>query len=177
MSVDPQPRGILPTYVDDDRLVLCKAGPTVRNAYEIRLALFFAVDSARRFVLQVQPGASVAADLRALLTEHDASLTEETAQEFSVYFGAAGPDGVEIDGWVLGDNAAWISMLRDLRTPWLREVLRPGAEFGGTDLARLKDALAEESVPSTNVDGEPFDAALLQLVAEATAAQGVVFVQ
>ena len=58
-----QQRGILPTFVTDDRLVLAKASPVVRNTHEIRLAIYFSLKRESAFTLAVLPNAVIDAQL------------------------------------------------------------------------------------------------------------------
>src|SRR5438093_8973884 len=86
-NTEPRPRGVLPTYVTHDAVVLCKASPTIRNAYEIRLALFMASTRKCRFILAVRPGAVVEPALRAHLEAHGGSIQEREFEDYSVYVG------------------------------------------------------------------------------------------
>jgi hypothetical protein len=172
-----KPRGILPTYVTDERVVLCKAGPVVRNAYEIRLGLFMAVQSGRAFALAVSPSAQVDETLAAHIRRHGGNVVRAAIQHYSVYVGAAGPDGGEGDGWVAGDGGLWASVLAGLRSPWLRDRLRVGGSVAAGELARFRDTLGTEAIRARNVDDEDIGQALLRLAGEALQVGGSIFVQ
>jgi hypothetical protein len=172
-----KPRGILPTYVTDQRVVLCKAAPTIRNTYEIRLALFMAVQSKRTFVLAVSPMAMVDQALEAHIRQHGGEVVRDTIREHSLYVGAIDGDGEEGDGWVAGDSQLWESVLAGLRSPWLRERLRVGGSVSTSELSEFRDALQAETIRASNVDDEDIHQALLRLAAEAMELGGSVFVQ
>src|SRR6266850_1806971 len=88
-SPERKPRGVLPTYVTNDSVVLSKAAPLIRNAYEIRLALYMAKSRNLRFILAVRPQAQVEASLVALIKEHGGSVDESQLDDYSVYVGSA----------------------------------------------------------------------------------------
>src|SRR5436309_981683 len=106
-----KPRGILPTSVTDQQVILCKAAPTIRNTYEIRLALFMAAQSGRTFVLAVSPMAFVDQALEAHIRQHGGDIVREAIQRHSVYLGAVDREGAEGDGWVAGDGQTWGSVI------------------------------------------------------------------
>lgn len=170
-------RGILPTYVTDQQVVLCKAAPMIRNAYEIRLALFMAVQSKRTFVLAVSPTAMVDQALEDHIRQHGGELVRATIQEHSVYVGAISGKGEEGDGWVAGDSQLWESALTGLRSPWLRDRLRVGGSISTGELSEFRDLLRTEAIRATNVDDEDIHQALLRLAAEAIHVGGWMFVQ
>jgi hypothetical protein len=170
------PRGILPTYVTDKLVVLSKAAPTLRNTYEIRLALYMAKSKGLRFVLAVRPGAEIEPSVLSLLEAHGGKVEEVALADYSVYFGHAHPNGEE-DGWVFGDNAAMDMLSECIENQWLREHLRVGANFAGADLDRLEQSLLSETMSAANVDGENVRDALLSLVQSAKQEGGIVFVQ
>src|SRR5215831_372119 len=98
-KTEPRPRGVQPTYVTGDSVILCKASPTVRNAYEIRLALYMAFTRKSRFILAVRPGTKVEPGLRAHLQKHGGSVQERELQDYSVFVGHIKATGDEGDGW------------------------------------------------------------------------------
>jgi hypothetical protein len=172
------PRGIVPTYVTDDRLVLCKAAPTVQNTYEIGLALYLAAQSHRRFVLATRSEAAIERSLEAHVLKHGGSIAHEPhLRDYSVYLGAAARNGQELEGWVLGDNERLASALATCRSPWLAEQLRVGASFVGPQLNVLRREVAAAELAGTNVDDEPLRAAILELIRRADEAAGMVYVQ
>ena len=174
--IQRKPRGVLPTYATNEVVVLSKASPTIRNTYEIRLALYMAVSRGLRFILAVRPQAVVDPSITSLLQEHGGKIEEAQRDDFSVYFGHASPSG-DGDGWVLGDAAA-LSTLRDaIQSPWLKSRLNVGHEFSGAELVDLKAALDNESISSPNVDDENVGRALLALIAAARNDGGSVFIQ
>lgn len=172
-----KPRGILPTYVTDQQVVLCKAAPTIRSAYEIRIALFMAVQSKRTFVLAVSPMAMVDQSLEAHIRQHGGELVRDTIREHSVYVGAFDGKGEEGDGWVAGDSKLWESVLTGLRSSWLRDRLRVGGSVSTGELSEFRDHLRTEAIRACNVDDEDIHHALLRLAAEAIQTGGSVFVQ
>jgi hypothetical protein len=171
-----KPRGILPTHVTDQQVVLCKAAPAIRNAYEIRLALFMAVQSGRTFVLAVQPGAQVDEALEHI-RKHGGDVVRAPILDHSIYVGTVGRGGEEGDGWVAGDGRLWATVLAGLRSPWLRARLVVGGLVAAGELAQFRDALAAETIRARNVDDEDIRQALLRLAGEALQVGGSVFVQ
>ena len=165
-DVERRPRGILPTYVTKDVVVLSKVAPIVRNTYEIRLALYMATSKGLKFVLAVRPQASVDAAVIALLEQHGGQVQEGQLDDHSVYLGYRKANGEE-DGWVLGNSAAMSVLVQSLRSEWLRERLRVGAGFSGDDLTALENTLRNENFSQQNIDGESVQAALLALVVAA----------
>jgi hypothetical protein len=157
--------------------VLCKAAPVIRNAYEIRLAMFMAVQSGRAFVLAVSPGAQVEEALEAHLRQHGGTVARAAIQDHSVYVGATDRAGKEGDGWVAGDGRHWAAVLAGLRSPWLQDRLSVGGGIATADLPRFREALEKERISASNVDDEDIRQALLRLAAEAMQAGGAVFVQ
>jgi hypothetical protein len=172
-----KPRAILPTYVSDKRVVLCKAAPTIRNTHEIRLALFMAVESGRTFVLAVSPSARVDLGLEAHIRQFGGEVVRGEIREYSIYLGAIDRNGEEGDGWVAGDRQLWDSVLAGLSSPWLRDRLRVGESVSTRELRQFRDLLAGEIVRARNIDDEDIHQALLRLAAEATQVGGSVFVQ
>ncbi len=168
-----EPRGVLPTYVTDDLFVLCKSAPVIRNAYEIRLALFLAVDSNRRFMLAVPRDSVVDPQLEAHISEFGGRVTHDDIRDYSVYFGAINSDGAELDGWVLGDNSRWNELL--LSFPC--DQLRVGATFAGPQLDALAQHISAASIEGMNLDNEPLGPAILGLIALAQRENGMLYIQ
>ena len=176
-SSEPIPRGILPTYVTDELLVLCKGSARIRNTYEIRLALYFALTRGRQFILVVPSGAEVDPALREHLARFGGAIEENGAEDYSVYVGHELAGGEEGDGWVLGNSSGWRAFRGSLSSPWLRENLVIGACFGGNDIERLRKEFAGEGTSETNVDGENIIEALRNLIESACTDGGVIFIQ
>lgn len=170
------PRAVLPTYVTDKVVVLSKAGPSIRNTYEIRLALFMAKSRNLRFVLAVRPGTLVETSVRDLLAEHDGLIEEAQMGDFCVSVGWGYVDG-ENEGWVPGDAAALAALVGEVRSARLREFLIPGKRVAGADLTELEAELRQESLSATNLDKEPVQDALLSLIANASRNGGTLFIQ
>jgi hypothetical protein len=172
-----KPRSVLPIYVTDSDLALCKASTSIRNAYEIRLALFFAVDSKKRFVLNVPIGAQVAPDLRLHIAQHGGIVQEVAIADYSVYIGHFLSSGEEGDGWVIGDAAAHASLGSSLKSHWLRQRLEPGSTVTGTELQQFSAEMQNEVIALNNIDGENIKVALASLVQAAETHGGYLFVQ
>jgi len=172
-----KPRGILPTNVTDKQVVLCKAAPAIRDAYEIRLALFMAVQSGRTFVLGVSPSAEVEQALEAHIRQHGGEVVRGAIPAHSVYVGAISGEGQEGDGWVAGDSQTWESVLAGLCSPWVRDRLRVGGSVLTDELSQFRDLLRAEAIRGCNIDDEDIHQALLQLATEAMQVGGSVFVQ
>jgi hypothetical protein len=172
-----KPRGILPTYVSDTQVILCKAASTIRNAYEIRLALFMAIESARQFVLRVAPMSLVDQGLEAHIRQYGGNIVRAAITSHSVYVGAIDRDGEECDGWVAGDDRAWAAVLAGLRSTFLKDRLSVGGSISNDELPRFRDALETEVIRGRNVDDEDIHQALLRLVIEAIRSGGSLFVQ
>ena len=170
-------RGVLPTFVSDQKVMLCKAAPIVRNAYEIRLALFMAVQSGRSLVLAVNRNAQVEAELEGHIGKHGGSVCRTDIQSYSVYIGAIDSAREEMDGWVAGSNKAWDAILADLHSDWLRERLRVGAVTGSQELDQMQKILNQESFSGQNIDNEDLRLALIDLADQAWRADGCLFVQ
>jgi hypothetical protein len=170
-------RGVLPTFVSDQKVVLCKAAPIIRNAYEIRLALYMAVKHSYSFILAVKPDAQVDAELEGHISEHGGSICRTDIQSYSVYVGAIDSAREEMDGWVAGSNQAWDAILADLHSDWLRERLRVGAVTASQELDRMQRILGQESFSAQNIDGEDLCLALITLADQASRADGCLFVQ
>jgi hypothetical protein len=170
------PRGILPTYVSDEEVTLSKSAPTIRNSYEIRLVLFFAVKDQKRFVLSVRPATVVDPTIRSLIEQYGGVVREEFRQHFSVYVGHGKHGGEEGDGWVVGDEVKW-ARLRTTARPALREILEVGRVIPSEELESVEKAVAQWQTDETNVDEEPLNEAFLSLVREARRAGGEIFIQ
>jgi hypothetical protein len=170
------PRGVLPTYVTNDSAVLSKAAKTIRNTYEIRLALYMAKSKGLRFVLAVPPNAELDTSIASLFQEHGGEVQHGQFADYCVYFGHERPDGSE-EGWVLGDAAAMKGLAAAFRSQYLRENLRPGVKLSGTDLDEIEKALRDEHIDFKNIDGEDVRIALLDLTKAAKQSGGSLFVQ
>jgi hypothetical protein len=169
-------RGVLLTHITDDSAVLCKAAPSIRNTYEIRLGLFMAKSNHRRFILAVLPETKVDASIVTLLQEHGGEIRRGTLDDYCVYVGTAHADGSE-GGWTLGAAAAFFAFVSSLQSVWLRKRLRVGAEIRGEDLLEFGNELWQESVTATNIDGENIKEALLELMVHAIKSEGSLFFQ
>ena len=172
-----QPRGVLPTYVSGDRLALAKASPTVRSTYEIRLALYFALQRKSRFTLIVLPSAVIDSELEAYIAKWGGEIMREAVRDFSVSFGAEDADGRELDTWVLGDQSRWHELLQSLSSPWLIEHIRLGGVFSGEGLSTLGREMTAANILGTNVDGELLKPAIMNLIAAAQAKNGRLVLQ
>jgi hypothetical protein len=173
---EPKPRGLLPTRVSDTELVLCKAGPVVRNTYEIRLALYRASASGKKLVLEVAPDARVDEALVEQIESRGGELRRGEVRHHAVYVGCLYPDGAE-DGWTLGDESALATLRASLKSTWLRERLQVGSLVPLRDLIQFGNELWEESTDLQNVDGENVKDALLALMVAAIQSEGGLFVQ
>ncbi|SDN24499.1 hypothetical protein SAMN05216517_10990 [Janthinobacterium sp. OK676] len=176
LESQPKPRAVLPTYVTDKVVVLSKAGPSIRNTYEIRLALFMAKSRNLRFILAVRPCTLVETSVRDLLAEHDGLIEETQMGDFCVSVGWGYEEG-ENEGWVLGDAAALAALVGEVRSGRLREFLIPGGRVAGADLTEMAAELRQESLSATNIDKEPVQEALLSLIANASRNGGTLFIQ
>jgi hypothetical protein len=176
-SNEARARGVLPTFVSDDLVVLCKSSPTIRNSYEIRLALYMAFTRNSKFILAVRHGAKVDPVLRAHLEQHGGSIQEMEISDYSVYVGHSKPDGEEGDGWVLGDSKAHSKLCATLRSDWCRKRIAVGSSLAGADIGALERVLIAESISQTNIDDENVRDALLALAHAAKTVGGTIFVQ
>ena len=170
-------RGVLPTYVTDTKVILCKAAPKIRNAYEIRLALYMAVQSERQFVLTVSPTATVEKALEAHIRQHNGDLIRTAIDSHSVYVGSVDRDGEEGDGWVAGNNQFWANILGGVGSTWLRDKLSVGGLISLGELPRFRSALGAEVIRGCNIDEEEIQQALIRLAVESVQSGGSVFVQ
>jgi hypothetical protein len=172
-----KPRGVLPTMANEQHVVLCKAALYIRDTYEIRLCLHMAKKHGCSFTLVTPPRARIATELRRRLEEHGGELAESEAEDYSVYCGATDAEGVEQDGWVLGDRSALVQLASLLSSDILRGALTPGSEVRGADIANMRALLIQEQFTITNIDDEDVRQALLALFQQAEAAKGTFFVQ
>ena len=172
-----QPRGVVLTAVRENEAILCKAGPRVRNTYEVRLCLYFAVLHHKEFLLAVAPDAAVDAGLESHLAAHGGRIVRGTLADHTVYIGAEDPGGAEIEGWVAGSREDWKGVLDRTSSLWLKENLKVGRDFGGRDLDRLRIECRDSSLDGANIDREPLASAVLHLIDVAMASSGRVFIQ
>lgn len=172
-----KPRGILPTYVTGQNLVLAKASPLVRETYEIRLACYFALRREKVFTLALLPDATAAEPLRTYLGRWGGEVVHFELDAYSVAFTAEREDGAELETWVLGDQDDWFALRESLASAWLKDQLQLGATFADADLHEFADVLASEELAGTNLDREPLQAAVARLVATARENNGRLFVQ
>ena len=169
-----RPRGIVPTYVTEREVVLCKSGLQVRDTYEVRLCLFLAVKQGLQFVLSVRPDAEVDPAVEASIAEHGGRLAREAQESFSVSVGVSDPGG---DSWVLGDDQALRELHRLVPSAWFGATFVPGAVFEGDGLIQLGQAVSEAEFTMTNVDGEDVRLAILDLAQSARRSGSSVYVQ
>ena len=172
-----KPRGCLPTYVTKDRVILSKAATRLRDSYEIRLARNFAGSKGLKLMLAVRPSSQIEPPLGAYLKQHGVEITEAQMDDYSVYFGHTRGDGLDGDGWVLGNSKALSALTQATRSLWLRDRLRIGATFSGDTLQELESALGKENSRVLNVDGENVRDALMSLIAAAKGDGGTLFIQ
>jgi hypothetical protein len=171
------PRGVLPTFVTDESVILCKKNTSVRNTYEIRLLLYMAEKNGKNFVLKVPPGAKVDDDLRVHLQQHVGFVQEMEIESYSIYIGHKDAKGEEGDGWVFGDSDAWLSFIDSLQSHWLKQHLVVGASFAGENCTIFEQELKEETVSQTNIDDGNVKEALLALLAATHEQGGEVYIQ
>lgn len=177
-SAQPErPRGVVPSYVTDKSIILCKSAPSIENTYEIRLTIFFAVNGKKSFELRVPPNAVVAQDLAALILQQGGQISRQNCSDFTVTFTHFDKSKKEKDSWVLGDRAAWENFRTSLHSSWLRTELKPGVSFTGQPLLRLKQELSGEVIRLQNIDGENLQHALQRLVQECESDGGYILVQ
>lgn len=171
------PRGVLPSYVTNNSIVLCKSASSISNTYEIRLSIFFAVNGKKQFELRVPPGAVVDPDLANLIKQQGGRISEQSCPEFTVSLTHFAQDGKEKDSWVLGDRAAWDTFRSSLKSAWLIEELKPGASISGQAIRRLRQELTGEVIRQQNIDNENVQQALQRLVQECESQGGHIRVQ
>lgn len=176
VAAESRARGVLPTLLTGQDLVLCKAGPTVRNTYEIRLALFMAKSESKRFVLMVRPDAVVEESIVELLRAQGGELRRSDIASHSVYVGCLYHDGSE-EGWVLGDDQVLATFHAALKSGWLREQFKLGALIPLRDLLQFGNEMWEENSDVQNVDGENAKEAVLALMVDAIKHEGSLFIQ
>ena len=170
------PRGILPTYVTSEVVILCKAANHLYNTYEIRLTLYMAVSKGLRFVLGLKPEASLEPSLSALLDQHGGQIERGNPESYSVYFGCLFQDGKE-EGWVLGNEKDLIRLRNAVESPWLQERIAVGTSFRFSELSSLEGVVNRESIEISNIDGENVKEAFLNLISIARQKNGEVFIQ
>ena len=170
------PRGVLPTYVTNDSAVLSKAAQTIRNTYEIRLALYMAKSKGLRFSLAIPPNAEVDTSIVSLFQEYGGEVQHGEFADYCVYFGHERPDGSE-EGWVLGDAAAMKRLTASFCSQFLRAHLMPGVKLSGAELDEVENALQDERIDLKNIDGDDVRDALVDLVKAARQSGGSLFVQ
>jgi hypothetical protein len=177
-SAQPKtPRGVQPTYVSDTTIVLCKKSPVIKNTYEIRLVLFFAVNGKKNFELRVPINANVDGQLSALITQQGGKILKQDCSDFTVSVTHFDKDGKERDSWVVGDNHAWGSLIQSLHSPWLKSELKPNASFSRESLLRLEQELSKERISLKNIDNENIQEAMQRIVQECKVEGGYVLVQ
>jgi hypothetical protein len=169
-------RALLSTYESDTELVLCKASPLVRNTYEIRLALYKAMTSSKKFILMVGPEAKVDDAIAEQLKTWGGEVRRGEVTHYAVYAGCLFPDGTE-DGWTLGDQATLAALRTSLKSGWLRERLSVGSLIPLRDLIQFGNEFWEENIDLQNIDGENVKDALLALMVDAIKTEGALFVQ
>jgi hypothetical protein len=170
-------RGVLPTYVTERAVILCKVAPIVRDTYEVRLCLFMAIEQGLPFVLSVRHGAKVDAGLEEVLRQHGGLVVPNAGKDFTVSTGVATSDGKARTCWVLGHDDALRSLHGLVKSPWFTKAFTPGATFAGDDLNRLQMTLRGCDFQMKNVDEEDVRRALLELAVSASRCGGVLFVQ
>ncbi len=77
----------------------------------------------------------------------------------------------------MGNSTSLANMKQSVRSLWLRDRLRIGAEFGGDDLVELEKALSKDTYRAQNIDNEDVREALLTLASQARGCGGTVFIQ
>jgi hypothetical protein len=177
-TAQPQtPRGVQPTYVTDTTIVLCKKSPAIKNIYEIRLVLYFAVKGKKNFELRVPANASVDGQLSVLITQQGGKILKQDCSDFTVSVTHFDKDGKERDSWVVGDNQAWDSLIQSLHSPWLKSELKPNASFSQESLLHLEQELSKERISLKNIDNENIQEAMQRIIQECKVEGGYVLVQ
>jgi hypothetical protein len=141
------------------------------------LALFFAVKSGKRFILNVPTGAEVEPGLRSHIAQHGGVVQEGEFSDYSVYVGHELPSGGEGAGWVLGDATVLASLIGSLKSQWLKGKLLPGTTIAGTELHEFVAELQGEVITLSNIDDENIKVALAGLFKSAMTHGGHIFVQ
>lgn len=176
-STQQTPRGVQPSYVTDDSIVLCKSAPSIENTYEIRVTIFFAVKDKKIFDLRIPEGARVDPSLAGLIKQQGGRISHKSCSDFTVSFSHFSKSGEEGDSWVLGDRLAWDSFRLSLKSSWLRDELQPGVTLSGQSLHRLMQELSGEDIRQRNIDDENIQQALYRLAQECDAQGGYIRVQ
>lgn len=170
-------RGVLPTYVTDTTVGLCKRTLAVQNTYEIRLAIYFAVKDNKRFELRVPEGASADSKLAELISQQGGKIISGDCTDFTISITHFDQSGKERDSWVVGDDKAWNSLLASIHSSWIKSELKPGAVISSQSLLRLETELSNESIQQENIDNENIKDALLRTIQECKTEGGYVLVQ
>ncbi|WP_265214557.1 hypothetical protein [Herbaspirillum lusitanum] len=171
------PRGILPTYVTSQEIVLCKVSPIVQNTYEIRLALFFAIEGKKTFKLVTPPNTDIENELLQSIVKFGGKVEYHDCKSFSVSVSHFDQNGLEKDSWVLGDEIAWASLLSSCSSAWIKAELKPGAKFGGESLLRFEQEISLEHIQHKNIDNEDLKLALQRIIRECKTHGGYVLIQ
>jgi hypothetical protein len=177
MNTEKNPRGVLPTYVTKEELVLCKSAPSIRNTYEIRLALYFAVKDKRRFVLRAPKNAQIEPSLKTVIAQNGGVVDDKKCEDYTVHISHFGPDGKETDGWVLGDKTQFLKLKASIQDSWLRDQLTAGATISGENVAKLGNSLQKETITQKNIDKENIGQALTNLVQICKQQGGFILIQ
>jgi len=177
MTTEKTPRGVLPTYVTKEELVLCKISPSIRNTYEIRLALYFAVKDKRRFVLRASKNAQIEPSLKTLITQNGGVVDDKKCEDYTVHISHFGPDGKETDGWVVGDKAQFMKLKASINDSWLKNQLAVGTSLSGENVEKLGSALQKENISLKNIDEENIGQALNNLVQICKQQGGIILIQ
>jgi hypothetical protein len=171
------PRSVLPTYITECDVVLCKVAPYVRDTYEVRVCLFMALKRGLRFVLSTRPGAQVEPSLAAALGQHGGAIIPNADDGFTVSVGTSDAEGRVADVWVLGHDEALLALRSAFEAQWLTEAFVPGMAFSGENLRRLIETLSRQRFTIRNVDDEDVRQCLIGMAEWAHRAGGAVFVQ
>ena len=177
MTTDKTPRGVLPTYVTKEEVILCKSSPSIRNTYEIRLALYFAVKDKRRFVLRAPQNAQIEPSLKTLIAQNDGVVDDKKGEDYTVHISHFGPDGNETDGWVVGDKAQFLKLKASINDSWLKNQLSVGTAVYGENIEKLGDVLQKENITIKNIDEENIGQALSNLAQICKQQGGFILIQ
>lgn len=170
-------RGVQPTYETDTKVVLCKSSPSIRNTYEIRLVIYFAVKSQKAFELWVPADAVIEPSITTLISKVGGSIRKQECRDFSISVTHFDSSEIEKDSWVLGDRDQWIRFKDALHSPWLKSSLKVGASFSSDLLKRLDEELSKEQVSLKNIDDENIQIALSRLIQECRSQGGSIVIQ
>jgi hypothetical protein len=176
MTKQQIPRGILPTHVTEELVVLSKVAPYLRNTYEIKLAVYMAKSKRLQFILAVPLETKIEPSISSLILKYDGKIEKVKLDDYSVYFGHAKADGNE-NGWVLGNASALTSLTKSFHSTWLQDHLKVGATFSKKELNNLEKELFQEKIIAVNVDEENVRDALLVLIQDAKKDDGIIFIQ